>query len=88
MANVSISLQNTGDARPIIEAIGEDNPLAVLSHYPAMVKFDCQDRLVVRRSSVEAKLGRSFDLQELQLSLISLSGNVDEGDDEFVIAWA
>ena len=87
MANVSISLQNSGDARPIIEAISEDNPDATLAQYPAMVKIDCKDRLVVRRSSVEKKLGRAFDLQELQLSLISLSGNVDEGDDEFVLAW-
>jgi len=87
MANVSITLQNNGDSRPIIEAIGQDNPTAALSHYPAMVKIDCERRLVVRRATIEEKLGRDFDLQELQLSLISLCGNVEEGDDEFVVAW-
>ena len=86
--NVSITLQATPDARPIVEAIAADNPNATLRHYPAMVKIDSPGRIVVKRESVEERLGREFDLQELQLSLISLSGNVDEEDDEFVVAWS
>ncbi len=85
--NVSITLQNTSDARPIIEAITEDNPTAEVNNFPAMVKIDCPARLVVRRDSVENKIGREWDLQELHLSLISLAGNIDEDDDEFVLAW-
>ncbi len=87
MRPVSITLQNTGDARPIIEAIQADNPEAETNQYPAMVKIDCPGRLVIKRDTVEARMGREWDVQELQLSLISLSGNVDESDDEFVIAW-
>jgi phenol hydroxylase P2 protein len=85
--NVFIALQNNSEAQPIIEAILEDNPKAVLNETPGMVKIDCPGRLVVRRESVEKKLGREFDLQEMQINLISLGGNVDEDDDEFVIAW-
>lgn len=85
--NVFIALQNNPDAQPIIEAIVEDNPKAVVNESPGMVKIDCPGRLVVRRESVEEKLGRDFDLQEMHINLISLGGNVDEDDDEFVIAW-
>ncbi len=87
MRPVSITLQNTGDARPIIEAIHADNPEAKASQFPAMVKIDCPGRLVIKRDTVEELMGREWDVQELQLTLISLSGNVDESDDEFVIAW-
>jgi len=85
--NVFIALQNNSEAQPIIEAILEDNPNAVLNETPGMVKIDCPGRLVVRRESVEEKLGREFDLQEMHINLISLGGNIDEDDDEFVIAW-
>lgn len=87
MRNVSITLQNNGDARPIIDAIEADNPNAQIHDYPAMVKIDCPGRLVVKRESIESRVGRDWDLQELHLSMISLSGNVDEDDDEIVIAW-
>jgi phenol hydroxylase P2 protein len=80
---VFIALQANDDTRPIIEAIGSDNPHARVSDYPAMVKIDAPGRLVIRRSSVEERLGRAWDVQELHLNLISLSGNIDETDEEF-----
>lgn len=85
--NVFIAFQTNDDSRPIIEAIAEDNPHAVVNAMPAMVKIDAAGRLVIRRESIEEKIGRPFDLRELQLNLISLSGNIDESDDEFVLAW-
>ncbi len=84
--NVFIALQNNEEARPIIEAIMEDNPEAVANYTPGMVKIDCEGRLVVRRETIEEKIGRDFDLQEMHINLISLSGNVDEEEDEFVLA--
>jgi phenol hydroxylase P2 protein len=42
---------------------------------------------VIRRESIEARIGRDFDLRELQLNLISLGGNIDETDDEFILEW-
>lgn len=85
--NVFIAFQTNDDSRPIIEAIAEDNPHAIVNAMPAMVKIDAAGRLVIRRESIEEKIGRPFDLRELQLNLISLSGNIDESDDEFVLAW-
>ncbi|MBX9608491.1 MAG: MmoB/DmpM family protein [Gammaproteobacteria bacterium] len=84
---VFIALQNNADAQPIIEAILADNPEAVPQESPGMVKIDCPWRLVVRRESIEARIGREFDLQELHVHLISLGGNLDEDDDQFTLAW-
>lgn len=87
MRNVSITFQNNGDARPIVEAIQADNPEAVINHMPALVKIDCAGRLVIKADSVSERLGRDWDPQELHLSVISLSGNIDEDDDQFVLQW-
>ncbi|MBI2800280.1 MAG: MmoB/DmpM family protein [Gammaproteobacteria bacterium] len=84
---VFISFQNNDEARPVIDAIMEDNPTAVLSEMPAMVKIDAPMRLVVRRETIEKNLGRAFDLQSIHINLISLSGNIDESEDEFILAW-
>lgn len=84
---VFIALQANNDTLPIIEAIQADNPEAQLHEYPAMVKIDCPGRLVIRRESIEEHMGRSFDLRELQINLISLAGEVDESEDEFILEW-
>ena len=84
---VFISFQNNAEAQPIIAAIVADNPAAVVNESPGMVKIDCPTRLVVRRASVEEQIGRDFDLQEIHINLISLGGNLDEDDDEFVLFW-
>jgi phenol hydroxylase P2 protein len=86
-APVFIALQANDDTRAVIEAIRLDNPLAQVSEYPAMVKIDAPGRLVVRRESIEAQIGRAYDLREMQINLISLAGNIDETEDEFVVAW-
>ena len=84
---VFIAFQNNAEAQPVIEAIVEDNPQAVVNESPGMVKIDCPGRLVIRRTSVEQRMGRDFDLQEIHINLISLGGNIDEDDDEFVLSW-
>ncbi|MGQ4828037.1 MmoB/DmpM family protein, partial [Enterococcus faecalis] len=33
------------------------------------------------------QVGRDFDLQELHINMISLSGHVDETDDELSLSW-
>jgi phenol hydroxylase P2 protein len=84
---VFIAFQNNEEARPIVEAILDDNPHAIANEMPAMVKIDAPQRLVVKRSTIEDKLGRPFDLQSIHINLISLAGNIDESEDEFVLAW-
>jgi phenol hydroxylase P2 protein len=86
-AAVFIAFQTNDDTRPIIEAIEADNPGAKLVRYPAMVKIDVPGRLVVKRESIEDRIGRAYDLRELHVNLIWLSGNIEESDDEFVLHW-
>ena len=59
----------------------------MLNEYPAMVKIDAPGRLVIKRETIEEALGRSYDLREIQLNLISLGGSVDESEDEFILEW-
>ena len=87
MSNAFIAFQKNDDSRCIIEAILEDNPGAMVVDQPSMVKIDVPGRLVIKRETVEEKMGRSFDLQELQLHLITISGHLDETDDEFTLNW-
>lgn len=83
----SITLQNTDDARPIIDAILADNPGTEVMSMPGAVKLDREDSLIIRRETVEQNLGRDWDPQELHLVLISMAGNLDEDDDYFALRW-
>ncbi|MCR6628689.1 MAG: MmoB/DmpM family protein [Magnetospirillum sp.] len=85
---VSITLQTTDAARPIIDAIVEDNPGAVVHSLPGIVKINRDDSLTINRASVESRIGRSWDPQELHLSVVSMAGNVDEDDDYFNLSWS
>ncbi|CDM23344.1 MmoB/DmpM family protein [Castellaniella defragrans] len=87
MPTVFIALQTTDETRPIIEAILADNPHAVLNEQPAMVKIDAQDTLVVKRQSIEERIGRDFDLQELNVHTITLAGNIEETDESVTLSW-
>ncbi len=84
---VFIAFQANDESRPIVDAIEADNPHATVMAYPAMVKIDAPGRLVIKRESIEERIGRHFDLRELHLNLISLGGNIDESDDEFILQW-
>ncbi|MBQ0725106.1 MAG: MmoB/DmpM family protein [Cycloclasticus sp.] len=84
---VFLILQDNEDARPIIEAVEQDNPDANIQYQPGMVRMEAAGRLLVNRVTVEENLGREWDVQELHLNLISLGGNIDEDEDKFEISW-
>ncbi|MBN8442376.1 MAG: MmoB/DmpM family protein [Thauera sp.] len=86
-STVFVALQTNDETRPIVEAIERDNPRATVTRMPAMVKIDAPNRLVVRRETVEDITGMEWDLQAFQINLISLSGNVEENDEELVLHW-
>ncbi|WP_424191900.1 MmoB/DmpM family protein [Ampullimonas aquatilis] len=87
MSNVFIAFQANEDARPIVEAIIADNPHAVLVESPGLIKIDAPNELTIRRETVEEKLGRAFSLQEVQINLVTLSGYLDEDDDQMTLSW-
>ena len=84
---VFIAFQANNDTRPIIDAIQADNPHAEVEEMPGMVKITAPGRLVLGRESIEEQCGGAFDMREVLVNLISLSGEVDEGLDEFVLEW-
>lgn len=88
MSNVFIAFQTNEETRCIVDAILADNPNATVDRQPAMVKINAPDTLVVRRESVEEQMGRAFDLQELHINLITLTGHITETEDEFMVSWA
>lgn len=87
MSNVFIAFQRNEETRCIVDAIVADNPSAIVNMQPAMVKVDVANEMVIRRSSVEEQIGRPFDLQELHINLITLTGHITETDEEFTLSW-
>lgn len=88
VSQVFIAFQDNEESRPVVEAILADNPAAVAAHSPGLVKINAPGRLVIRRSSIEARVGRPFDLQQIQVNLVTLSGHVDEDDHELSLSWS
>jgi phenol hydroxylase P2 protein len=87
MSNVFIAFQANDESRPVIEAILADNPNAVAVESPGMVKIDAPGQLTIRRQTIEDLTGARFDLQQLHVTLITISGHVDEDDDQFTLSW-
>lgn len=87
MSNVFIAFQKNEESRAIINAIVADNPTAIVNDQPAMVKIDVPHKMVIRKSTIEEEIGRDFDLQEMHIHLITLSGNIDEDDETFTLSW-
>jgi phenol hydroxylase P2 protein len=87
MSNVFIAFQRNEETRCIVDAIVADNPNATVNFQPAMVRIDAPDTMVIRRSTVAEQMGREFDLQELHINLITLTGHIEETDDDFTLSW-
>jgi phenol hydroxylase P2 protein len=84
---VFIVFQDNDDSRYLAEAVMEDNPDAEMQHQPAMIRIQAEKRMVINRETMEEKLGRDWDVQEMLINVISIAGNVDEDDDHFILEW-
>ncbi|WP_027853259.1 MmoB/DmpM family protein [Marinobacterium litorale] len=87
MSKVYIALQDNDESRYIVEAIEEDNPDVTVIHQPAMIRIEADNFLAVKRATVEEKMGRDWDVQELHLNMITIGGNVDEDDEQITLTW-
>lgn len=87
MSKAYIVLQDNEESRYIVEAIEEDNPQATVIHQPAMIRVENEHRLIIRRETVEEMTGNDWDVQAIHLNLITIGGNVDEDEDQFVLQW-
>lgn len=87
MSNVFIAFQDNEDSRPIIDAILADNADAQATYPTGLVKIDAPGSLVIRRQTIEGLTGRSFNLQQIHVNLVTLSGHIDEDDDQLSLSW-
>lgn len=87
LSNVFIAFQANEESRPVVDAILQDNPQASAVYSPGLVKIDAPGRLSIKRATIEEHTGQPFDLQQLHVNLVTLSGNIDEDDDELTLSW-
>ncbi|MDV7211418.1 MmoB/DmpM family protein [Azotobacter beijerinckii] len=84
---VFIAFQDTDNARYYVDAIAADNPHAEIQHQPAMIRVQAKDRLDIRRETVEERIGRTWDVQEMMLDVITLGGSIEEEEDRLSLCW-
>lgn len=87
MSNVFIAFQANEESRPVVDAIVADNPNAVLSYPTGLVKIDAPNSLTIRRETIEELIGRPYDLQQIHVNLVTLTGHIDEDDDQLTLSW-
>jgi phenol/toluene 2-monooxygenase (NADH) P2/A2 len=87
MSNVFIAFQHNEESRPVVDAIVADNPAAIVTHSPGLVKIDAPNLLTIRRDTIESQTGRPYDLQQIHVNLVTLSGHIDEDDDQLTLSW-
>jgi phenol hydroxylase P2 protein len=89
MRDVGVHIQEVSDdVRLLVGAIEQDNPACKVTYEPGIVKITVPGRLVIRRETVEAALGREWETHEFQLAIVSYFGHIGEyDDDQIVISW-
>ena len=76
----------TGElADAAIDAMEEDNPDKefIIKDQKAYIRVETDHECVIRRKTMEDILGRSFDMQELEVVLASFSGQI-EAEQEYM----
>ncbi|ATY85319.1 monooxygenase [Kyrpidia spormannii] len=72
----------------ILEALREDNPRIETVDFNIYVKVKSPREMVLKRETVEEKLGRDWDINELQVYMSSYFGFIEEWDDDhLLIRW-
>lgn len=69
------------------DAIREDNPNkdVIVDDHGGYIRIEAEGGLVLRKATMEEFLGRSFAVQEIEVDLISFSGQIELTDD--CIRW-
>ncbi|GAA2275662.1 hypothetical protein GCM10010402_35070 [Actinomadura luteofluorescens] len=83
-SNLAGPLFRGGDISVVaVEAIEQDNPdkeIHVADHR-TYVRVEAEGGLVIRRRTMEQLLGRTFSMQELEVSLTGYSGQIETHDE-------
>ncbi len=87
MSEVFIAFQANEESRPVIDAIVADNPGRGAQPSDRAGQDQRARRLTIRRETIEDLTGRPFDLQPIHVNLVTLSGHIDEDDDQLTLSW-
>lgn len=83
-----MDLQGSEEAEAIVAAVVALHPEALVRRSPGLVRVESAGRMEIRRELVQARLRRQWDTQELNLSLVTFFGEIEEWDEDcIVIAW-
>jgi len=80
-------LRSSELALAAVDAIREDNPNkdVIVDDHGGYIRIEAEGGLVLRKETMEEFLGRSFSVQEIEVDLISFSGQIELTDD--CIRW-
>lgn len=82
-----IDIQDTEANRAVVQGILEDNPGANVDNMPGLVRIRREGGLHITRETVEKHVGSEWDTSDIQLSIVSMSGNLEIEEDYIDIAW-
>ncbi|MEB3100255.1 MmoB/DmpM family protein [Ferviditalea candida] len=87
---VGMDLDSSGGdtIHAIIEAIEEDNEGVVVEDYFTFKKVKAPNNMLVKRETVEACLGREWNMDDIHLYMSSYFGFIEDWDeDQMIIRW-
>lgn len=85
---VGMDLQGSEESEAIVSAIVALHPDAAIRRSPGLLRVESPGRMEIRRELVEERLRREWDTQELNLSMVTFFGEIEEWDeDRIIIAW-
>jgi len=66
-------------AQAVFEAAEVDNPdkIITIEDKVAYLRIQTDDEMIIKRQTIEEMLGRSFNMNEIELDLASFSGRID-----------
>jgi len=85
---VGIEIMAGEECDAIVAASLESNPATEVSVAPSIIRLDAPNRLVIRRSAVEAFLGREWDTRDLNQVVSAYHGYFTQWDEDVVVlSW-
>jgi phenol hydroxylase P2 protein len=87
MSIALLVMQDTEDGRAIVRAIQKDNDNVKVTPKPAMIQVEREKEIVIKAETVQEELGRDWDVEEMQIELVSIGGQIEETDDEITVYW-
>ncbi|MDQ0390370.1 MmoB/DmpM family protein [Labrys monachus] len=77
-------------ADAIVEAAQDDNPgkEVLVSSRASYIRIELEGECILRRETIQSKLGRPFQMNEIELNMPSFAGQVETNDDSIRFYYA